>query len=227
MYEAELKNNISDKVQAMPIYKFIKDYISSISVKTFCKGEYLYRGEDEEKTLFYVLDGSVEFENVTYSGKRLVVDNVDTNTFIGSIADMYEIDLQLSGVAVTNVEVLVFSESILDKLMNNDKFSTFFYQETSRRICKMCKTVLSKLLFGSSEIMAYYILNNSKNGMFAFKSMYALCDNVGVSRRGIYNILYRFEKMNYVVKREKNVYQIIDRMSLEQQSIHVAAFMNN
>lgn len=227
MYEAELKSNTNDKVQSVPIYKFIKNYISFIPVRTFHKGEYLYRGEDKEKTLFYILNGFVEVENVTYSGKKIVVENVESNTFIGPIADMYEVDLQSSGVAVSKVEVLVFSESVMDELMKNDKFSVFFYQETSSRICKMYKTILSKILFSSNEIMAYYILNNSENGVFAFKSTYSLRDNVGISRRGIYNILYRFEEMNYIKKKNKSEYQITDRMALEKHAKHVTGFMRN
>lgn len=57
-------------LQALPIYRFIKDYVSHISVVNFKRGEYLFRGEDREKMIYYVLDGLVEVENVSYSGKN-------------------------------------------------------------------------------------------------------------------------------------------------------------
>ena len=115
----------------------------------------------------------------------------------------------------------------MDKLMQNDKFSIYFYQETSSRIFKMYKTVLSKVLFSPDEIMAHYILDNEQDGIFAFKSSYSLCDNIGISRRGIYNILYRFEEMNYIEKKGSSMYQIIDGVGLEKRARHILSFMNN
>lgn len=227
MCEVRLKSNINDRIESIPIYRFIKNYMSLIPVKTFHKGEYLFRGEDKEKTLFYTLSGSVEVENITYNGKKLIIETVGANTFIGSIADMYEVDLQSSGVVVSDVEALAFSESVMDKLMKNDKFSIYFYQETSSRIFRMYKTVLSKVLFSPDEIMAHYILDNEQDGIFAFKSSYSLCDNIGISRRGIYNILYRFEEMNYIEKKGTSMYQIIDGVGLEKRAKHILSFMNN
>lgn len=115
-----------------------------------------------------------------------MIEKVQENTFIGFISDMHKVDLQSSGLAVTPVKALMFSEAMMEKLMKNDKFSIFFYQETSSRIFKMYKTVLAKVLFSPDEIMAYYILDNAHNGMFSFKSAYSLCENIGISRRGIY-----------------------------------------
>lgn len=227
MYDVRLKCNINNRIESIPIYRFIKDHISLIPVKTFRKGEYLFRGEDREKTLFYILSGSVEVENITYNGKKLIIETVGTNTFIGSIADMYEVDLQSSGVAVSDVEVLIFSESVMDNLMKNDEFSICFYQETICRILKMYKTILSKVLFSPDEIMAHYILDNEQDGIFAFKSTYSLCDNIGISRRGIYNILYRFEEMNYIKKKARSMYQIIDGTGLQKRAKHILSFMNN
>lgn len=175
--------------------------------------------------IYYVLDGLVEVENVSYNGKKLVIEKVQENTFIGFISDMHKVDLQSSGLAVTPVKALMFSEAMMEKLMDNDKFSIFFYQETSSRIFKMYKTVLAKVLFSPDEIMAYYILDNADNGMFSLKSSYSLCENIGISRRGIYNILYRFEELNCIRKVESSVYKVTDRHGLVNRAEHMISFM--
>ena len=138
---------------------------------------------------------------------------------------MHKVELQSSGLAVTPVRALMFTESIMETLMENDKFSIFFYQETSSRIFRLYKTVLAKVLFSPDEIMAYYILDNAEDEIFSFKSSYSLCENIGISRRGIYNILYRFEDLSCIRKLESSMYKIIDRPGLTSRAQHVISFM--
>ena len=115
----------------------------------------------------------------------------------------------------------------MDELMKNDKFSIYFYQETSSRIFRMYKTILSKMLFSPNEIMAHYIWENTEEGMFTYKSSYNLCENIGISRRGIYNILSRFEELNCIQKLDSSMYKVVDRAKLERQAMHVISFMRN
>lgn len=218
---------VGSRLQDTPIYKYIKEYVSFIPVLTFQKGEYLFRGEDNKKIIYYILDGVVEVENVTYNGKKLIIENVQQHTFIGSVADMYHVDLQSSGVAVTDVEALALPEMLMNRLMKNDKFSIYFYQETSSRVFRLYKTVLARILFSPSEILAHHILENMEQGIFAYKSSYALCEAIGISRRGIYDILYRFEEMGSIKKRGSSVYEIVDKICLEKQAEHMISFMQD
>lgn len=91
----------------------------------------------------------------------------------------------------------------------------------------MYKTILARSLFGQDEIMAYYILENAKGDQFQYKSIYSICEHLGISRRGIYNILYRFEKAGGIKKDDNSVYQILDRGYLESIAEQVNIFMNN
>lgn len=79
---------------------------------------------------------------------------IAVHTFIGSVANIHNVDLQSSGLAISNVQALAFSEQVMDELMKNDKFSIYFYQETSSRIFRMYKTILSKMLFSPNEIIS-------------------------------------------------------------------------
>lgn len=59
-----------DMIRNLPIYKYIKDYTHCIPVLTFQKGEYLFRGEDIEKPVFYIINGNIEVENIPYRAKH-------------------------------------------------------------------------------------------------------------------------------------------------------------
>lgn len=220
-----MKQDTKDNIRSAPLYSYIKDHISFMRKQSFRKGEYLFRSEDREKLIFYILDGTVEIENMTYNGKKLITEKVQENTFIGAIADMHNVDLQSSGVAITDVEALIFTESLMDRLMKDDKFSIYYYQETSSRIFRLYKAVLAKILFSPGEIFAYYILENMEQGIFAYESAYTLCETMGISRRGIYDILYRFEGIGCIRKLESSVYEVVDKKCLEKQAEHLISFM--
>lgn len=220
-------NSMDARIRMLPIYKFIKNYISYIPVLTFERGEYLFRAEEKDKTIYYILGGTVEIESVSYNGKKLVIENAQKNMFAGFITDMQDVTLQFSGIALTRVKVLVFSESLMEELMKNDKFSVFFYQETGSRMLKAYKMVLSRLLFSADEILAYYILDNAPNKVFAYESSYKLSESIGISRRGIYNILHRYEDLGCIKKRAPSMYEITDEACLENRATYVSSFMKN
>lgn len=219
-----MRNN--ESIEKIEIYKYIKDYLPSIPILELKKGEYLFRADHEDETLFYILEGTVKIENVSYNGKRLIVDIVEKDEFTGAISNIHNAYFQCSGIAETNVKLLVLKRSLMDGLMEDNEFSALFYQKTSKRVYMMYKDILARSLFSQNEIMAYYILENSKKDIFAYKSIYRICENLGISRRGIYNILYRFEEKGCIEKLESS-YRIIDREYLEKTAEQVFNFMKS
>ena len=59
----------------------------------------------------------------------------------------------------------------------------------------MYKKLMMKDLFSLKETFAFYILKNSKDGIFKFKSMYNLCEVLSVSRKNLYNVINSFIKI--------------------------------
>lgn len=222
-----LKKDRKSRIEGTPIYEFLKEYISYIPVQTLRKGQYLFHGEGSDSTIYYLLKGTVEVENVTPNGKRLIIENVKENNFIGPISNIYKVELKSSGLAIDSVEVLVFRKSLLDKLMENDKFRIFFYEEITERIYKMYKGVLARLLFSPSEIMAYHIFSNTEGNVFAYKGINKLCEFVGISKRGVYDILYRLEEMGCLKKQNTGIYIVLDKAYLRNQAKYIIDFMSD
>lgn len=213
-------------MRSIAIYEYIKDYLPEIPVLKLKKGEYLFRADREDDTLFYILDGVIRVENVSYNGKKLIVDVLRHDEFVGAISNIHKADFQCSGVAETAVTVLVLKKSLMNELMENNEFSALFYQKTSKRVYMMYKNILARTLFSQNEIMAHYILENSEKNIFEYKSIYNICENLGISRRGIYNILYRFEEIGCIRKLDTS-YRIIDREYLEKTAEQVINFMKS
>ena len=51
------------------IYEHIKDYLPVIPILELKKGEYLFRAERKTGNLFYIFDGLIKVENISYNGK--------------------------------------------------------------------------------------------------------------------------------------------------------------
>ena len=112
----------------------------------------------------------------------------------------------------------------MDELMQTDEFSVFFYQKTSKRVYVMYKKILARSLFSLKEIVAHYILENSEGDIFNFVSMYDMCENLGASRRGLYNILHQFEDEG-LIKKTDDVCRILDRQRIIKEADQVLNFM--
>ena len=150
-----------ERIETLEIYKFIKDYLPLVPILKLKKGQYLFRADYKDPTLFYIVSGVIKVETVSYNGKKMIVDIVGRNEFMGAISSVHNADFQCSGIATTSMMVLALKRSLLDELMQSDEFSAFFYQKTSKRVYMMYKKILAKSLFSLMEIFANYMLENS------------------------------------------------------------------
>ena len=188
------------------------------------KGQFLFRADYKDPTLFYIISGVIKVETVSYNGKKMIVDIVGEDEFMGAISMVHNADFQCSGIASTPMTVLVLKKSLMDELMQTDEFSVFFYQKTSKRVYVMYKKILARSLFSLKEIVAHYILENSEGDIFNFVSMYDMCENLGASRRGLYNILHQFEDEG-LIKKTDDVCRILDRQRIIKEADQVLNFM--
>ncbi len=193
-----------------PIYKFIKNYIDDIEIVKFKKGEYIERADSDSNCIYYILDGNVKEESVSRSGNRVLIDEISTGKFAGHISKLRGSSFHCDAIAKTPCTLARIKIDILYKLFENDEFARYFYLITSDRIYYMYKKLLLERLFSWEEIVSYHILHNSKNDVFVYKSMYDICEQLNISRRGLYNIINKFVYEGYLEKKE-NVFIIKDR----------------
>ncbi len=181
------------KIEDSQIFGFIKDYLNEISIKDVKKGEYLEKVGEESGNIYYILEGTIKIENVSRTGLKIFVDEVSEDEFTGHISKVRgtKTCLHCDLVVRKSGRVICIPKRLMDKLLKNDNFANFFYDKTSLRIYYMYKKFLLERLFTWDEIVAYHILENSKDGKFKYKSMYDVCERLNISRKGLYNVINR------------------------------------
>ena len=88
----------------------------------------------------------------------------------------------------------------------------------------MYKRMLMNSMYSQKEILASYILSNSKKDRMVCPNMNALCEFLGFSRRSLYNTLNDLIKDGTLEKDDNYIY-IKDREALEDQGKHVIEYM--
>lgn len=86
-----------------------------------------------------------------------------------------------------------------------------------------CFLPLHYNLFSLEEIFAFYMLRNSKNNIFEYKSMYSLCKTLSMSRKSLYNTINKLIEKGYV-RKDKNSLIILDNEYLNRISISIREF---
>ena len=213
-----------ENIETLEIYEFIKDYLPLIPILRLKKGQFLFRADYKDPTLFYIVSGTIKVETVSRNGKKMLVDIAGRDEFMGAISMIHGANFQCSGIASTSVTVLALKKSLMDELIETDEFSVFFYQKTSKRVYGMYKKILARSLFSLKEIVAYYILENSTGDIFNYVSKYDMCEKLGASRRGIYNILHQFEEEGLIEKKD-DVCWILDKGQIKREAKQVLDFM--
>ncbi len=209
------------------IYPYIKEYLEEIPVIKASKGEIISKAENTDKQIYYILLGTVKIECISTYGKKVLVDIISENEFAGQISYMRKFNFYSDCIAETDVELLFISNEIMSVLMKGYEFSTFFYFKTSSRVYQMYKKMLMNNLFNQNELVSYYIVNQSNEDKFIYKSIYDMCEKLNISRRSLYNILNNLEKNDVIEKEQNGIFLIRDIDYLIKDSCKVKAFLEN
>ena len=215
------------ELQQAHIFPYIKDQIHSIPIINVAKGTCFSNAEDRDCQIYYILEGEVKVESISDMGKKILVDYISDNEFAGQISYIRKSNFYCNSLAMTNLKLLCLKHELMDSLMKNPEFATVFYYKTSSRIYIMYKKMLMSNLFNQCEIVAYYILENSKRNEFIFKSVYDICEQLNISRRNFYNILNNFLDLGIVSREPDGKYYVRDVKFLKNKSEKVKMFLDN
>ncbi len=214
-------------IKKSDIFTYIQEHIKEIPILTLKKGTCFSKAENIDNKIFYILKGTVKVESYSYTGKKVLIDVISENEFAGQISYIRKHNFYGNNIAVTNVTLLCLDYDIMSILMNNSDFSTFFYFKTSNRLYVMYKKMLMSYLFTQSELVSYYVLENSRNNRFIYKSIYDVCEKLNISRRSLYNILNNFEQNGIIEKLNEGPYLIKNEKHLREKSDKVKRFSEN
>lgn len=78
------------------------------------------------------------------------------------LSDVYEEYLNCEFMGCKDTMLLEFNDEIFEKLLNDVRFAKAFYYKMSQRVYHMYKRMLMNSMYSQKEILASYILSNSK-----------------------------------------------------------------
>lgn len=211
------------KLEDTVIYHSIKKHMDEIEIYKYKKGQYISSGVESVDGVFFILEGIVRVECMTKYGKSFLVDIVPEDEFVGKISDLYDQSLFCDIIAENSVTLAKINASTFKILQNNPEFLNIFFFKTSKRMYNMYKKLIMKDLFRFEELFAHYILENSKDDIFKFKSIYSLCHLLSTSRKNLYNTINKFVEKKYIQKKE-NTFIIKDKDALISISKYVKEY---
>lgn len=207
------------------IYKFIQNHLSELQIMVFKSGQFIDRSTHETRHIYYILQGTVKVQSTSYTGNKILVDELSKEEFVGHISDLYGQGFHCDILAKTSCTLLQIPPHIFDTLMGDAEFSALFYAKTSKRTYYICKRFLLERLFPHEEIVAHYIMEHTHENVFIYRSMYAICEELSISRRGLYNILNKLVLEGYLEKQD-HLFFIKDRKHLMELSSNIYYFYN-
>lgn len=198
------------------VYPFIKDYPECRTLYRFKKGECITRAASSNENYWYLVDGEVEVVTTSHRGKLIHVDENVEDEFTGHLSKYWGEDFFCDCIAVTPCTLIRIPNQLFDQLMKRDDFKAFFCFKASSRLYAMHRNYLSKEIFSPRQRFAAMIIENMKYGASSFPNLSKVCDNVGVSRRNLYNIINEFSEEGLISYEYTGIVEVLDERRLHE-----------
>lgn len=212
------------KIHQIAIYESIESYLDRIPVVLVNKGKYVAKEEDgNTERKYYILDGRTRILK-NLDGRTVCVDEIGADEFTGGLSGVYHQKLMCDVLATEDTVLLELDDAMFQELLKDPRFARTFYYKTSQRVYKMYKRMLLNTMFSQTEILAAYILRNQENGKCVCPNMNVLCEDLGFSRRNLYNALNNMIKSGEIEKKGRNLY-IKEDEALKERSVPVFEYI--
>lgn len=222
----EKKYELKQRIENLEIYPYIKTFYNTgqIPIRYCLQGDCISDASGTDYHIIYILEGSIKIFSLTYKGRRILLDEVDTGSFSGHISRMRGYNFDSNIVAGTPCIYLEFTDKIFKKLMLNKDFALLFYQSTSQRTYHMYRKILSLSLFSLEENTAFYFITHQN--LIKGLTLETISEEIGLSRRSLCYIIRRWKQQG-VISRETGSYKITDMDALHNISQNIEDFYNS
>lgn len=209
------------------IYDYLSaEQLSRIPVVDIKKDTVFLPAIDQENmSLYYILEGKVEVISQSYNGRSFLIDTVSQGEFIGKFSHMRNKNFYADIKTQTPCKMLKLSE-IRNEIFNDERFLHFFYFKTSNRLYDMYKISMMRTLFTYEEILAYHLLDVADEAGLVTDKDKNICLKTSISERQYYYIMKKF-KNSQIISQSKNGISILNIAMLKDIACNVINFMKN
>lgn len=143
------------------IYPFIKDYPTGFEIVTYKKNSLILQASEENKYIWFLLDGEVKVVACSSNGKRIVVDEIPTGCFVGHLSNLFGQNFYTDSIAVTKCTLLQIPITDFLQLMQDIEFSRFFYLKVTNRYI-LCIKKIWQNIFSLSRSNSHITFLNAR-----------------------------------------------------------------
>lgn len=197
------------------IYPFIKDYPECRILYRFGKGECITNAVARNEDYWYVLEGNIEVVATSHSGRHIHVDENMEDEWTGHLSKHWGQNFYCDCIATTPCTLIRVPNSIFNKLIKQDDFKVFFYFKMSSRLYEMYRRRLSFDLFSPRQRFAAHIILDSDGNDCFMENVSKSSENLGISRRNLYNIISDFEALRMISYEQTGLVRILNRDQLK------------
>lgn len=215
------------KAMEQNIYDFLsEEQLRRIPVVDIKKDTVFLPAIDQENmSLYYILEGKVDVISQSYNGRSFLIDTLSPGEFIGKFSHMRNKNFYADIKTQTPCKMLKLSE-IKNEILNDERFLHFFYFKTSNRLYDMYKISMMRTLFTYEEILAYHLLDISDDAGFITDKDKNICLKTSISERQYYYIMKKFRNSQVISESKKGI-SILDIDRLKDIAFNVINFMQN
>lgn len=213
------------RIEKIEIYDYIEPFLEQIPIIEVKKGEYIVKNGEKnvEFNKYYVLKGNVRIIKCI-GDKRLWIDEVGPDHFVGDYSRVFEQFLDCDIIATEGVRLLCITDELFYYLLDSTKFEKIFYRKMSQRVYLMYKKLLFNRNYTQKEILASYILKNAKDDHFVCSSTDILAEELGLNKRNLYNVLKSLIE-DGIIQKQDNYITIINKEVLLAQGESALNYM--
>lgn len=216
------------RLEESSIYPFIKQYPELQKLYRVPGGKVvvsLFGGEDEY--VWFLINGKVKVEAEGENGKRMMVDILVEDNYVGHLSNFFGQNFYCTSTAVvTSTFIRIPSERFKEMLSKDIRFQRHFNKKIIVRLYTMYKKDLAIHLFGQREQIAHYIITNEVGGACHVNNVNTICEMLRISRRNFYNLVKKLAD-DGIIEHLGGVIYIIDYDRLELEAQPVMDFFGN
>lgn len=187
------------------------------TVRTFSKGEIIYRQGDFASTFYYLKKGRVSVFMTSIDGMEKTLNTASKGELLGEGAFFDKKPRVSSARAVTNCEVVMIDEQTLTKLFSKHPKLAFELLEILSNRIRLLSSQLDSMTFLQADArIARLLLQSEKDGRVSLTHE-EIASAVGVSRVTVSKTLGKFSANGYISTAYRKII-IKNRERLEEMS---------
>lgn len=217
------------KLEESGIYPFIRRFPELQKLYRIPGGNVVVSPlNNENDYMWFLVNGKVKVETEGENGKKMLVDMLEEDNYVGHISNLFGQNLYCSSITViTSTFIRIPMKQFKEMIDKDIRFQRHFYQKVTARLYVMYKKDLALHLFSQRELLAEYMIENVVDGVCHIHNVSGICETLRVSRRNFYNLIEKLAKDDLIERLDGGDIYIMDYQRLKKEAQPVIDYFGN